>query len=418
MPVSDFNNPADYLNHLRRLLLGRWWVLAGMTLLIFLTPGWLAVKLPTLPMLAIISVAGVINAGLLLRTRRASFAGEWELSRQLLIDIVTLSALVFFSGGATNPLVSLLLPPVAIAALCLPRNQVTLIGFSAVLAYSLLMRFYLPLPIADASRAAQLHLIGMWLTFTVSAALIGWLILRMTQEIRQRDAELANARELALRDERVMAMGTLAAGAAHELGTPLATMALVAGELAHDETLAAGARADVALLRQQIGICKDIIAGLARRAGAERLENTPLQAVDRWLDALRQHWHSLRPQTASRLIIASDPPAPALPADPRLEQAVLNLLNNAANASNAPLEIRLAWSSRLIHIDIRDAGPGYPESVLALCGQSSLPPHAGGCGVGLMLTRSAIEQLGGRLILSNPDDGGALARIELPLQAS
>lgn len=406
---------AEYLDHLRRLAIGRWLVLSLTALLVMAAPAVLDLPLPQWPMLGIIGATALLNLPVHWHLRKARTASANELSSQLLIDIAALSALVFFSGGATNPLVSLLLPPVAIAALTLPRCHVLVVGSAAIAAYSLLMVFYLPLSIADASRATQLHLTGMWLTFTVSAVMIGWLILHMTQMIRSRDAELAEAREQALRDERVMAMGTLAAGAAHELGTPLATMALAAGEMARDTHLTAEQRADIALIRQQIGICKEIITGLSRRGGSERLENPLKQPVDRWLDGLRLHWHAVRPQAASRLIRCSDGPAPEMIIDPRLEQAVLNLLNNGANASNAPLEIRLAWGSTQLDIDIRDAGPGFPESVLAVSGRSAMPAHEKGSGVGLMLTRSAIEQLGGRLRLLNPDDGGALARIELPL---
>lgn len=415
MPFSY--HPAGATDHwlnLRRLVASRWLVLATTALFVMIVPGVLDVPLPQWPLLGIIAAGALFNLVVGWRLPQSSTADDAEFARQLLFDIALLSALLFFSGGATNPLVSLLLPPVAIAALALPGRFVVLVGSVAILAYSLLMVEYLPLAIADATRATRLHLIGMWLTFTVSAAMIGWLILRMTRLIRERDAALAAAREQALRDERITAMGTLAAGAAHELGTPLATMALVAGEMAHDATLSPESRADVALLRQQIGICKDIVGSLARRADAERLENPPQQPVDRWLDSLRQRWHAVRPQAASRLMLGSDRPAPEIAADPRLEQALLNLLNNAANASAQPLEIRLAWSSTGIDIEIRDQGPGFPEPVLALSGRSELPPHEAGSGVGLMLTRSAIEQLGGRLILLNPDDGGALARIELP----
>ena len=289
-----------------------------------------------------------------------------------------------------------------------------IITASAIATYSLLMVYYLPLAMADATRATRLHLGGMWLIFVISAVMIGWIIVRTTRIIRQRDAELATAREQALRDERIMAMGTLAAGAAHELGTPLGTMSLLAGELANDTSLSDPVRQDIALLRQQISVCKEIITGLSRRAGAERLENTPLQSVDRWLEHLRHNWHAARPQAGSRLIVASDGQAPEILADPRLEQAVLNLLNNAANATTTPLEVRLAWASDIVCIDIRDRGPGFPPDVLALGGQTSFPAHEHGSGVGLMLTRSAIEQLGGTLTLANPEEGGALARIELP----
>ncbi len=408
---------AEHLANLRRLIQSRWLVLGSMALAAAVAPGLFDIPLMQLPLFAIVGCALLINATVYWRLRTARTASAIELFSQLVIDIVVLGGLVFFTGGATNPLVSLLLPTVAIAALTLPGRLVVVIAGLAVLAYSLLMRFYIALPIPDAGRATHLHLIGMWLIFAVSAAMIAWLIVRMTGLIRQRDSELAAAREQALRDERVTAMGTLAAGAAHELGTPLATMALLAGELANDTTLSDGAREDVALLRQQLAVCKEIITGLAQRAGADRLDNPALRPADRWLKEIRQHWHAVRPRAGSRFIVGTDGEAPMIVADPRLEQAVLNLLNNAANASSLPLDIRLSWCSFNLCIDIRDHGPGFPPEILAIAGHTGIPAHDQGSGVGLVLTRSAIEQLGGQLTLSNPDDGGALARIELPLQS-
>jgi two-component system sensor histidine kinase RegB len=412
--ISSTASGVDHLANLRRLVASRWAVLTIMTLLVLFVPGTLDIPLPQTPLFGIIGVTALFNGLVQWRVRQAGSATSHELLSQLLVDIASLGALVFFSGGATNPLVSLLLPPVAIAALTLPARSVFAVCSVAITAYSLLMVYYVPMPMPDANRATRLHLIGMWLTFSVSAAMIAIFVVRMTHLIRQRDAELAAAREQALRDERVMAMGTLAAGAAHELGTPLATMALLTGELGNDPMLNAATREDIALLRQQIGVCKEIITGLSRRAGAERLENTASQAADRWLDAVRQHWHAARPQSGSRLIIGSDGPAPAIVADPRLEQALFNLLNNAANATATPLEIRLSWCSQNLCIEIRDHGPGFPSTVLEHGGHNSFPAHPGGSGVGLLLTSTAIEQLGGHLTLINPDDGGALARIELP----
>ncbi len=417
--------------YVRRLIVARWAMLLAMVTLILWVPKGLEIALPLPPMLAILAIATVLNGIAHLRIGDAMPEAA-EITRQLLLDIVTLAGLVFFSGGATNPLVSLLLPPVAIAAITLPARYVLLVGSSAVLAYSLLMLFYLPLEISDATRATRLHLIGMWLTFLLSVILIGWIILRMTQLIRQRDAELAKTRESALRDEQVMAMGTLAAGAAHELGTPLATMNLIIGELQRDPSLAPGLHDDLAVLRQQLGTCKNIISTLVRRAGAERLENSQKQAVDRWLEQLRQHWHAARPLACSRLQIAGSGSAPRIVIDPRLEQAVLNLLNNAANAHPSPVLITVGWSQAEWTITIRDSGPGFPPKRLQTGEHSHFPTKHGesgngnnsgnddtaGFGVGLLLTQSAIEQLGGCLQLSNPPDGGALATITLPLENS
>jgi two-component system sensor histidine kinase RegB len=412
--ISCDENGSEHLANLRRLVGSRWLALSALGLLVLFCPVLLDIPLPQEPMLAILALTGLINAITWWRLRQALDATPYELFSHLLIDVAALSALCFFSGGATNPLVSMLLPPVAIAALTLPVRCVVAVGGSALSAYSLLMIYYVPLPLADATRATRLHLIGMWLTFAVSALMIAWFVVRMTRLIRERDAELAAAREQGLRDERVLAIGTLAAGAAHELGTPLATMALLAGELIHEPELSAALREDIELMRQQIQVCKGIITGLSHRAGVDRLENSSLQPVDRWIDSIRQHWHASRPQAESRLTVHGTQPAPTMVADPRLEQALLNLLNNAANASQKPIALNIDWTTPGLVIEIHDCGPGFPPEILERGGMASFPAHPQGSGIGLMLTRSAIEQLGGRLTLSNPSQGGALARIDLP----
>jgi two-component system sensor histidine kinase RegB len=139
--------------------------------------------------------------------------------------------LLYLSGGAANPLISLLLVPVTVAALSLSGTLTAAVAALSIALYTFLVWFYLPLSVADAERATRLHLAGMWLTFVVSVAMIAWFIARMTASVRERDRHLAAAREKALRDERVVALGALAAGAAHELGTPLATIAVVIGDL-------------------------------------------------------------------------------------------------------------------------------------------------------------------------------------------
>jgi two-component system sensor histidine kinase RegB len=284
----------------------------------------------------------------------------------------------------------------------------------AVVAYSALMITFVPLPVAEPARAARLHLLGMWLTFALSAALVAWLVAHMSRQIRQRDAQLALAREQAMRDGQVIAIGTLAAGTAHELGTPLGTMALIAGELARDPALPEGIRSDVGVLREQIAACKEIIDRLVQRAGAGRLEHAAARHADEWLAGLRERWHALRPIPGSRMTRNRTGQAPRVIADPRLEQAILNLLDNAANASGQPVDIAIDWDDSGIVVSITDHGPGFPDAVLRTGGQVPLEAHASGHGIGLMLTRAAVEQLGGRLHLENLPGSGARARIELP----
>ena len=396
----------------RRLVVVRWWLIAGELLVIFGVPRLLDIPLPWPPMLAVAALQAVANSLAARRGATEGSPGATARLMQLLTDLLALAILVFLSGGPANPLISLLLPPVAIAALSLPGRQVVLVGVLASGAYSLLMFVHLPLAVADPERAVRLHLAGMWFTFVVSAAMLGWFALRMTSSIRQRDAELAAAREQALRDERVVALGALAAGAAHELSTPLATVAVIAGELDHDPSLSDSARADVATLRRQVAACKEIISSLAERAGAGRLDSVQAVQADLWLERVYERWRSLRPQAAARLAIAGEPPAPTVAAEATLDQGLINLFNNAADAGSR-VEVRENWDADWLTIEVQDDGPGFAPEVQARAGRMPFPAHAGGSGIGLFLANAAIERLGGSLTLCN--GSGGIARVRLPL---
>ena len=399
----------------RRAIVLRWWLLAAVVVAVSAAPGLLDIALPRLPMLAVVVLVAGFNAWLQWRARADEATGPVELFGQLAVDLVALGILLFLSGGAANPLISFLLVPVAVAALSLPGRLTAAVALLAVGIYTLLMWVYLPLPVADAERAARLHLGGMWLTFVVSATMIAWFVARMTASIRERDMRLAAAREQALRDERVVALGALAAGAAHELGTPLATMAVVVGELEQDSGLDADAQADLALVREQIAQCKRIIGDMAARSGSARADLLQARDATDWVRGVRARWQAMRPRATSRITLAGDSGTARIPVDATLEQALANLLNNAADACSAEIDIQLSWDDAVLRIAVADAGQGFPAEVLRGAGQGPLASSKGGAGIGLMLAFSAIERLGGRIVLSNPPDGGARACIELPL---
>jgi len=407
---------SDLPTLLRRLCHARWWWLALALLLALATPAMLQVALPLPAIVAVIAVTAAINAATLWRLRQPRATDDTEFFLQLSIDLLALSALLFFSGGATNPLISLLLPLVAMAALSLPLAYVIALTLLAILAYSALMVYYLPLPLSDPIRGARLHLAGMWLTFAFSAALMAWLLLRTTAQIRRRDAALAAAREHALREERVLALGALAAGAAHELGTPLATMALLAGELDHEAGLSPEGREDLQTLQAQIRECKAILTTLAARAGVERAESARRLALDVWVKQVRERWRNLRPGAECRLEFAGNI-APTIAADPTLEQAVINLLNNAARVMQKEITVIATWDAAEWRLEIRDDGPGFPPEVLAGAGHQPFPAHNDGSGIGMLLSMAAIKRLGGELELYNPPEGGAVARIRFAIHA-
>ena len=416
MAVSPSGEGGSNLRlNLRRAVILRWWLLAAVVVAVWSAPAFLDIDVPRLPMFAVVLLMAAFNAGIQWRARSDEAVGAGELFGQLCVDLVALAILLYLSGGAANPLISFLLVPVAVAALSLPGRLTAIVALLAIAIYSLLMWAYLPLSVGDAERAARLHLAGMWLTFVVSASMIAWFVARMTASIRERDRHLAAAREQALRDERMVALGALAAGAAHELGTPLATMAVVVGELEQHSGLDADTRADLGLVREQIALCKEIISGMAARTGTPRSEQFHVQDGVEWLQGVRARWHAMRPRASSRLVIEGAAPVPRIMTEATLEQALVNLLNNAADACEAEIAIHLAWDGALLRIQVIDGGPGFPAGVLARAGQAPLPPRKGGSGIGLLLAFSAVERLGGHIALDNPPGGGGRASIELPV---
>ena len=400
---------------LRRLLLMRWFAVAGWLALITAAHPLLAIELPLAPMLAIVALLAGFNLVTRLRLARGGAVADSELFAQFCVDITALTLLLFFSGGGANPLVSLYLPGIAIAAVVLPGRFVWCIVALGVAAYSLLVFYNIPLPVADAERATRLHLAGMWLIFVASAALIAWFVARMAAAIRSRDLELAAVREEALRNERVVALGSLAAGAAHELGTPLATMAILAGELSRESAMMSpDAQEDLALLRSQIEHCKGIITGLAARAGQTRAEGGGAVALDGWLEQVIARWRRLRPHAEAKVSLHGTA-APRIVGEATLEQAVLNLFNNAADADGGHIEIEAEWDSDRLRLEVRDRGPGFDENVLLAAGRAFVTTRAEGTGIGLFLAHAAVERLGGRIVLANREGGGAVTRVELPL---
>ena len=399
----------------RRAVILRWWWLAAVAIAVPSAPTFLDIALPLVPMFAVVVLMAGFNGHVQWRARSNEPVGAYELFGQLCVDLAALAILLYLSGGASNPLISLLLVPVVVAALSLPGTLTAAVAFLAVALYSLLMWQFLPLPVTDAERATRLHLAGMWLTFVVSASMIAWFVARMTASIRERDSRLAAAREQALRDERVVALGALAAGAAHELGTPLATIAVIVGELERDAFQNSEVHADLALVREQVGICKGIISSLAARAGTLRPERVQVQDAGVWLRDVCSRWQTMRPGTSCRLTLAGQTPTPRIVTEATLEQALTNLLNNAADASDTEIGIKADWDAAKLTITIIDGGPGFPAAVLHQAGHSPLPARHGGAGIGLLLAFSAVERMGGRIVLDNPPAGGGRVGIELPI---
>jgi two-component system sensor histidine kinase RegB len=368
------------------------------------------IPMPLVPMGAVLMLMGLFSLSTAWRLRQDVPATQMEFLAHLLADLTAFAVLVFFSGGVTNPFVSLMLVPVVIAAISLRPRWVWLLAAVAGGFYALLLFFYQPLAVADPIAAYGMHLGGMWLNFLISAGMIAFFVTRMHAALRARDLELSDLREIQLRDERIVALGTQAALAAHELATPLATIQTTAHELAGEFANDPDIGADCRLLEQQAQACKRILTQLAARA-----QDTPpaVQPLDAWLNALIERWQVLRPdaQITAKLPLGQRDFTPP----DGLEQAILNVLNNAADAAPAPVAFSAAADNDALVIDIADRGPGFTPEQKAQAGRvlfSSKP--GGGWGMGLALTHATLERLGGTLTLAEREGGGTRVRIRLP----
>lgn len=395
--------------------------IAGVALLVLLARPVFYTLVPLLPAFCLIGLWTLISIVTWVRLRRPTPVGHRELLFHLCLDLIMLAILLAISGGPANPLTALFLPPVAIAAAVLPARHAGFVAGLGIAAYSALWSFSLPLTVEDVDRAMQMHLMGMWLTFAVSAILIAGFVGHITAALRRHEQQLAAAREQALRDERVVALGNLAAGAAHELGTPLATMAVIAGELSRDPALPDDMREEIRLLASQVAICKGIISSLAERAGLQRAEGGKGMAADQWLKQLVERWRAQRPSVTPSLRFVSWEAAPRLFIEATLEQALLNLFNNAADVSPETVEIRVDWhrdGQPMLLIDVLDRGPGIDEALLAQAGREFFSRRPDGTGIGLFLAHASINRHGGRILMTARDDsvGGTQTRVELPLQ--
>ena len=407
------NNNAATRENLYVLSLIRGVALVGQILaLIYFT--WVQpIGLPVAEIAFVLSVYASLTAAIWVRSRRAVPIGNAEFFIHLLADIAFFSILLFFSGGASNPFVSYMLIPISIAAITLSRGYSIALAAIALICYSLLLKYYVAIvaiaPGHHQAAANSLHILGMWANFAISAGIIIYFISRMAATLKQQQQEIAMARDAQLRDEQLLAVGTLAAGTAHELGTPLNTMKLIVDEMLLDTDN----HPDVLLLNQQIEQCKITLKQLLTTAEESQSHQLEEQPVQLYLDNVLARWQLMRPLLQTQIQFL-DSPAISAVFHPTIAQSILNLLNNAADASEK-VDIDISWTADRVTINIRDFGAGLDAEKMATLGQPFVTDKAEGLGLGLFLSQATLTRFGGSVILQNAAEGGTVTQITLPL---
>ncbi|MDT7835900.1 ATP-binding protein [Aquabacterium sp. OR-4] len=419
---------ADRSN-LMQLVQLRWLAVGGQLLTVLVVHYGLGIRLPILAMLSLLVSLSLFNLASWLRAGTARHVGPAELFLGLLMDLVVLSGLLALSGGVNNPFVFVFLPQLAVGALLLRGGYAWALVLLACVAIMLLAQWHLPLAWPDAPQPQRLslhYLGGLLLCFALCASLLVLAIGRFARNLRVRDARLAALRQRAAEEDHIVRMGLLASGAAHELGTPLATLSIILGDWSHMAPFAAEPelRDDIEQMQAQVRRCKAIISGILLSAGDSRGDVPMATTLQAFLGELSADWRERRQQPDFAPELGPLPATPII-ADTGLRQMVTNVLDNALEAMQAAGSAPPATPRLLVdcHDDrlclrVLDRGAGFSPEMLASFGR---PYHSSkgrpGGGLGLFLSVNVARKLGGNVSARNRETGGAEVSIALPLAA-
>lgn len=391
----------------------RWLAVAGQLAAILTVHFVIGVRLPIAPMIAVLDALVLLNIVALLAERRRPVT-NLQLFAALLLDVAALTAQLYLSGGPTNPFVTLYLLQVVLGAVLLEAwSSWAMVGITSA-AFAGVAAWHRPLalPPGYASEISMPYVAGLWFNFTLAAILLVLFVTRIAKNLASRDAHLAALRQRAAEEEHIVRMGLLASGAAHELGTPLGSVAIALGDWRDDPGIAADPRLseEVAEMLGEIARCKDILSGVLLAAGEVSGQAAQRTTLRRFLAELIGD----RPNVVLRDLLGGDVP---IASDRALAQTLTNLLDNAAEAGAGTIIVIAERAEENLMLTVRDDGRGFPPDLLPHLGKPYQTSKAKrGAGLGLFLATNVLRTLGGELTTRNVE-GGAEVRLSLPLAA-
>ncbi|MGC1547051.1 MAG: ATP-binding protein [Rhodanobacter sp.] len=394
--------------------------IAGQSVAVVFSALWMRMNIPLLPLLVGIGLLAVFAVFASWRLSQPWPVREWETIGHITADTLVLGYLLYFTGGAGNPFVTLLLVPIALSAAALSVRAILWVALIAGLAYLLLLRWYvpLPLPLEDGMHGGfSLHVIGMGVNFVITALLLAFFTNRLAHAVRLQEQEMQRVRERALRDEGILAIATQAAGAAHELNTPLSTMRTLLPELRREHATDAVLAEDLTLLENQVERCRGILREMVAFGKAQLSQEPERITVAAFIHGCVERFSLLRPEAELDLQVDDSIVDIVLRIPPGLRHALLNLLNNAVDASalcdSQIVQLYVRREAGWLELIVRDHGPGFTATgAPAVLGQTG---KQSGLGIGLALTEATAERLNGELTTRNTNDGAEMC-LRLPLK--
>jgi two-component system sensor histidine kinase RegB len=398
----------------------RWLAVAGQIITIVIVRSGFGVELPLLAMSGVICALVALNLVSLLWLRAAPAVNDHHLLIFLLFDVGALTIELYLSGGATNPFIFLYILQVTLAAVLLRTRPTIAVVVITTACFAGLVLYNRPLvlPAASQSDPFRLYINGLFVCFALDAALLIAFVTRIGRNLRIRDAHLAALRQHAIEEDHIVRMGLLASGAAHELGTPLASMSVILGDWRRMPQLEADddLRQDIEDMQMAVARCKAILTGVLLTAGEARGEAPAVTTMAHFLDELVADWCKLRSVTTLHYVNAFEGDL-AIVSDTALKQVVFNVLDNAYEVSPSWLSFTAERRGEMLELKVSDAGPGFSAEMLKRFGRpyQSTKGRPGG-GLGLFLVVNVVRKLGGTVTPGSRRTGGAVVTIELPLE--
>jgi two-component system sensor histidine kinase RegB len=406
--------------NLALLIQFRWIAVLGQVATMAVVSLWLGVALPLPAMIALLVALIALNLASVLWLRSGAEVNERGLLLSLVLDVLVLTGQLYLSGGATNPFVFLYILQVTLAAVLLDTRAAAAVGVLTAAAFAGLTVFNQPLLLPPESPYAflTLHIAGIFVCFVLDATLLVVFVTRITRNLRDRDARLAALRQRAAEEDHIVRMGLLASGAAHELGTPLASLSVILGDWRHMPALASEEmQQEIGEMQAAVDRCKAILTGILLSAGEARGEAPAVTGLSAFLDELVAEWRQGRPGgEALRYSNIIDDDI-SIVSDTALKQVISNVLDNAAEASPRWVNFTAERTAEALVLRVEDAGPGFTAEMLAQVGKpySSSKGRPGG-GLGLFLVVNVVRKLGGNVSVRNRETRGAEVVITLPLE--